>query len=209
MVKVVVVAVDEPCWEGPRGILSVGVVKYMIVDEVTDEGTPIVVVPAGWVSEVGVTGRDIDVEVSTGGGTLGGISVDAVCVGVFPDGEDSVTGETPDRVVAGKGVVSVSVTGQIVVDTAIVEVTTEIELVGQLVTVGSQLVIVISWVVHMVDVVKLVMADLDIGIMLDEARAVVVKVGLDSDTADVPDEVAVVNVECDGETGEMAGGIIV
>lgn len=130
-------------------------------------------------------------------------------MGVFPDGEDSVTGETPDGVVAGKGVVSVSVTGQIVVDTAIVEVTTEIELAGQLVTVGSQLVIVISWVAHMVDVVKLVMADLDIGIMLDEARAVVVKVGLDSDTADVSDEVAVLNVERDWETGEMAGGIVV
>lgn len=95
------------------------------------------------------------------------------------------------------------------VDTAIVEVTTEIELAGQLVTVGSQLVIVISWVAHMVDVVKLVMADLDIGIMLDEARAVVVKVGLDSDTADVSDEVAVLNVERDWETGEMAGGIVV
>lgn len=40
-------AVDEPGWEGPRGILSVGVVKYIVVDEVTDEDTPIVIVPAG------------------------------------------------------------------------------------------------------------------------------------------------------------------
>ena len=43
--------------------------------------------------------------------------------------------------------VSVSVTGQIVVEIAIVEVTTVVESAGQSVTVAAQLVIVISLVV--------------------------------------------------------------
>lgn len=51
--------------------------------------------------------------------------------------------------------VSVAVTGQIVVETAIVWVTTVLELAGQLVTVGAQLVMVTSVVVYTVEVVKL------------------------------------------------------
>lgn len=47
----------------------------------------------------------------------------------------------------------VSVTGHTVVEMAIVEVTTVVESAGQLVTVGAQLVIVISLVVYTVDVV--------------------------------------------------------
>lgn len=49
-----------------------------------------------------------------------------------------------DSVVAG--IVSVSVTGHTVVETGIVEVTTEKELAGQSVTVGAQLVMVYSLV---------------------------------------------------------------
>lgn len=49
----------------------------------------------------------------------------------------------------------VSVTGHTVVETAMVEVTTVVESAGQLVTVGAQLVIVISLVVYTVDVVHL------------------------------------------------------
>lgn len=51
------------------------------------------------------------------------------------------------------GVVPASVTGQTVVETAMVEVTTDVESAGQSVTVGAQLVIVISLVVKMVEVV--------------------------------------------------------
>jgi len=54
------------------------------------------------------------------------------------------TGETP---VGAEGEVSVSVTGQIVVEIAMVEVITVVEWAGQLMTVGAQLVIVISVVV--------------------------------------------------------------
>lgn len=49
----------------------------------------------------------------------------------------------------------VSVTGHTVVETAMVEVTTVVESAGQLVTVGAQLVIVISLVVYTVEVVHL------------------------------------------------------
>jgi hypothetical protein len=49
---------------------------------------------------------------------------------------------------------SVSVTGQTVVEMAIVEVTTIIELAGQLVTVGAQSVEVTAVVVYTVDVVS-------------------------------------------------------
>ena len=42
--------------------------------------------------------------------------------------------------------VSVAVTGQTVVETAMTEVTTVVDSAGQLVTVGAQLVMVISWV---------------------------------------------------------------
>lgn len=49
----------------------------------------------------------------------------------------------------------VSVTGHTVVETAMVEVTTEVESAGQLVTVGAQLVTVISLVVYTVEVVHL------------------------------------------------------
>lgn len=51
------------------------------------------------------------------------------------------------------GEVSVSVTGHTVVETAIVEVTTVVEPAGQFVTVGAQLVIVISLVEYTVEVV--------------------------------------------------------
>lgn len=47
----------------------------------------------------------------------------------------------------------VSVTGHTVVEMAMVEVTTEVESAGQLVTVGAQLVTVISLVVYTVEVV--------------------------------------------------------
>lgn len=67
-----------------------------------------------------------------------------------PAGEDS--GETPvdsGRVAVDvlPGAVSVSVTGQTVVEMAIVEVTTVVESAGQLVTEAAQLVMVISLVV--------------------------------------------------------------
>lgn len=77
-----------------------------------------------------------------------------------PAGEDS--GETPVDsgrvevdVLPGAVLVSVSVTGQIVVEIAIVEVTTVVESAGQLVTEAAQLVIVISLVVYTVEVVHL------------------------------------------------------
>lgn len=52
-------------------------------------------------------------------------------------------GITPDVLDTDDGT-SVSVTGQIVVETAIIEVMTVVESAGQLVTVGAQLVMVIS-----------------------------------------------------------------
>jgi hypothetical protein len=70
-------------------------------------------------------------------------------VGAGPLGEELPTGELP--VGAGTEVLCpvgcVSVTGQTVVDTAMVEVTTVVESAGQLVTVGAQLVMVTSLVV--------------------------------------------------------------
>lgn len=50
----------------------------------------------------------------------------------------------------------VSVTGHTVVETAMVEVITDVESAGQLVTVGAQLVIVISLVLYTVEVVHLI-----------------------------------------------------
>lgn len=72
---------------------------------------------------------------------------------------DELTGETPLGLdTAGTeselvAVAVVSVTGQTVVERAIVEVTTTVDPAGQLVTVGAQLVIVIKLVVNTVEVV--------------------------------------------------------
>jgi ribosomal 50S subunit-recycling heat shock protein len=73
-----------------------------------------------------------------------------------PAGTDSVEEDPAGAVSVGiepAGVVSV--TGHTVVEMAMVEVTTVVESAGQLVTVGAQLVIVISLVVYTVEVVHL------------------------------------------------------
>lgn len=63
-------------------------------------------------------------------------------------------GEVAGRLPLGLGPAGVvSVTGHTVVEMAMVEVTIEVESAGQLVTVGAQLVTVISLVVYTVDVV--------------------------------------------------------
>lgn len=70
-----------------------------------------------------------------------------------PVGE--VTGGIPVDSPGIEAVGVVSVTGHTVVEMAMVEVTTEVESAGQLVTVGAQLVTVISLVVYTVEVVHL------------------------------------------------------
>lgn len=75
-------------------------------------------------------------------------------VGIEPVGAVSV-GEDPAGVVDWPAAGVVSVTGHTVVEMAMVEVTTVVESAGQLVTVGAQLVIVISLVVYTVEVVHL------------------------------------------------------
>jgi heme/copper-type cytochrome/quinol oxidase subunit 2 len=75
-------------------------------------------------------------------------------VGIDPVGAVSV-GEGPAGVVDCPAAGVVSVTGHTVVEIAMVEVTTVVESAGQLVTVGAQLVIVISLVVYTVEVVHL------------------------------------------------------
>jgi hypothetical protein len=79
-----------------------------------------------------------------------------------PLGEDGVgvTIDEPAGVLAGEtpvglaGIEVVSVTGQMVVETAMVEVTTLVESAGQLVTVEAHLVTVISLVMYTVEVVN-------------------------------------------------------
>lgn len=79
---------------------------------------------------------------------------------VEPPGVEVCTGETEvsegeEPPVGTAMPVSVAVTGQMVVDRAMVLVMTLCELAGQLVTVGAQLVTVTSVVVHTVEVVQL------------------------------------------------------
>lgn len=74
----------------------------------------------------------------------GGAYDDVVVVGRTPVGEVSVWG----------GVLFVLVTGQTVVEMAMVEVITVVECAGQLLTVGAQLVTVTSVVVKIVEVTK-------------------------------------------------------
>ena len=100
------------------------------------------------------------------GAGLDSLEPGAVSVGLTPVGADSdgLVEEDPAGAVSvgvdpagvdwpAAGVVSV--TGHTVVEIAMVEVTTVVESAGQLVTVGAQLVIVISLVVYTVEVVHL------------------------------------------------------
>lgn len=78
----------------------------------------------------------------------------ATSVVVAGAGTDDAGGGGAGALDTGAGGGEAAVTGQIVVEIAMTEVTTCIELAGQLVTVGAQLVIVISVVLKMVEVVK-------------------------------------------------------
>lgn len=105
-----------------RGALDV-VIEVMVVigDMVVIEDMP---VPVGivWVVAIEVSDEALPVTAATEDGTVG-------------------------IVVAVAAVVSVAVTGQMVVETAMVEVTVIVDSAGQLVTVGAQLVMVTSLVV--------------------------------------------------------------
>ena len=131
IVLVVITLVEEP----ELTVLVTGhsvVVVYVTIVTVESPGT----VPEGEMGEVLTPGAgDVTGELPLG--TAGLISV-----GVDPAGVDPLAA----------GVVSV--TGHTVVEMAMVEVTTVVESAGQLVTVGAQLVIVISLVVYTVDVVQ-------------------------------------------------------
>jgi hypothetical protein len=105
----------------------------------------------------------------------------AVWVGTDPPGAVSV-GEDPAGVVDWPAAGVVSVTGQTVVEMAMVEVTTVVESAGQLVTVGAQLVIVISLVVYTVEVVHLG-GELDTGAAEVTGELPLGPAGLDDDPA--------------------------
>lgn len=102
---------------------------------------------------------DVDTGDTPAGAELEGATAVVVSGAVVPGAVVSgavvlglVPGLVPGAVVLGP-VVSVSVTGQIVVERAMVEVITVVERAGQLVTVDAQLVIVTSVVVNTVEVV--------------------------------------------------------
>lgn len=76
-------------------------------------------------------------------------------VGLVPAGEVLLAAPAGAVLAAPGTPVSVAVTGQIVVEMAMVWVTTVLDSAGQLVTVGAQLVMVTSVVVKTVEVLKL------------------------------------------------------
>lgn len=133
---------------------------------------PTAVVPAGVVSATGLT-PEAEGEADA--------TLDAA------DG-DAWTEEAP----------SVSVTGQMVVETGMVDVTTTVDLAGQLVTVGAQLVMVTSLVVYTVEVVSFWAEEVGAGEVTAEEIAAEEAGTAGTETAD-EDE-----AEADGITVELA-----
>lgn len=122
----------------------------------------VVVVPSAMTDEAAAV-------VPTALETAGEVVVGEVPTAVEASAEEvSATGLAPEAEgeaavlwtdVSGTEAASVSVTGQIVVETGIVDVTTTVDLAGQFVTSGAQLVIVTSLVAYTVEVVNFWAAD--------------------------------------------------
>lgn len=123
---------------------AAGVVAAMLeaTAELTDGDIPTAVVPAEVVSATGLTPE--------------------------AEGEARLPLGTADGDTATEEATSVSVTGQIVVETGIVDVTTTVDLAGQSVMVGAQLVIVISLVVNTVEVVSFMAEEVAAGEVIAE-----------------------------------------
>jgi hypothetical protein len=130
--------------ELPVGVLSGEVSEGAVsegVSESVSDGAVSVAVSEGAVSEgVSESVSDGAVSVAVSEGVTSGVGL--------PELEPASTEEGRET-----EAVSVAVTGHTVVETAMVEVMTLIELAGQSVTVGAQLVMVISLVVYTVEVV--------------------------------------------------------
>jgi hypothetical protein len=165
--------------EGVSESVSDGAVSVAVsegVSESVSDGPVSVAVSEGVSESVSDGPVSVAVSVAVSEGVTSGVGL--------PELEPAATEEGRET-----EAVSVAVTGHTVVETAMVEVMTLIELAGQLVTVGAQLVMVISLVVYTVEVVHwtgvvtgtgvVMPAEDDVGITSDEEGIGVGTTGVD------------------------------